>query len=83
MGNKRIYIPFTHPKSAPRQAPFYAGLRVSDRRSSPATSSKLKIGETLNLQRFSYFYYIQILFVNVCKKLSFEKFIKITLKNIC
>lgn len=32
-----VYIPFTHPKSAPWQAPFYAGLRVVDLRSSPAT----------------------------------------------
>ena len=38
--DKNIDILFTHPKSALRQAPFYVGLRVSDLRSSPATSSK-------------------------------------------
>ena len=37
--------------------------------SSPATSSILRVGETLKTQRFSYFHYIQILFVNVCKKI--------------
>ena len=37
---KDVYTTFTHPKSVPRQAPFYAGLRVLGLRSSPATSSK-------------------------------------------
>ena len=50
-----VYISFTLPKSAPWQAPFYAGLRVVDLRSSPSTGSILKVGETLILQRFSYF----------------------------
>lgn len=41
-----VYTPFTHPKSALRHAPFYAGLRVAVLRSSPVTSSKFDKGNT-------------------------------------
>lgn len=60
---------FTHPKSAFRQAPFYVGLRVGGLCSSPATSMNEREGETLILQRFSYFRYREKLFVIVCKNL--------------
>ena len=61
-----VYTPFTHPKSALRQAPFYAGLRAVDLRSSPATSSIKKIEKTLINSMFSLFFVRWKIYVLVC-----------------
>ena len=42
-----VYTPFTHPKSAPRQAPFYAGLRAVDLRSSPAGVTMVTVAQVV------------------------------------
>jgi len=59
---KDFYTTFTHPKSAPRQSPFYAGLRVLDLRSSPATSSK-----GIRVTAYSFFSKISFIPPNVKK----------------
>ena len=66
MLKKYFYALFTHPKSVPRQSPFYAGLQAVDLRSSPATSSIMRMEKTLINSMFSLFFVRWNLYVHVC-----------------